>query len=271
MTIKQCFFAGIAAVFCLTLAAAVAAAAPAADDYRLGPGDVVKITVYGIDDLNTEVEISQDGKIMFPLLGEVNIGGLTKGDAVKTIAKRLVDGEFVPNPYVNLLVTQYQARQVSVMGEVNKPGKYPISRPSSVTDLLAMAGGATAKGSGKIVLIKHDADGSTTRREVDIEKLLASADMSRNVVVESGDIIFVPTAPVFYIYGEVRQPGAYPLASDMVVQQALSVGGGLTLRGTERGIKLERKGPNGALESHRVNLSDKLQANDVLRVPEGWF
>jgi polysaccharide export outer membrane protein len=245
--------------------------AVAADDYVLGPGDVVKITVYGTDDLATEAEISQNGNIMFPLLGEVKLGGLTKADAVRAIADRLVAGKYVPNPYVNLLVTQYQARQVSVMGEVNKPGKYPVARPSSVTDLLAVAGGITAKGAGKITVIKHTADGQTTRREIDVEKLLASADMSKNFMVDSGDIIFVPVAPVFYIYGEVRQPGAYPLATDMVVQQALSVGGGLTLRGTERGIKVERKGPDGKSESLRVQLSDKLQANDVLRVPESWF
>jgi polysaccharide export outer membrane protein len=268
--IKQLIFASIAAVAVLGMST-VPATALEAEDYLLGPGDVVKITVYGTDDLATEAEISQAGKIMFPLLGEVKLGGLTKGEAVKTIANRLATGGFVPNAYVNLLVTQYQARQVSVMGEVNKPGKYPISRPSSVTDVLAMAGGVTSKGSGKINLIKHNPAGETTRREVDVEKLLGSADMSRNLLVESGDIIFVPVAPVFYIYGEVRQPGVYPLTTDMVVQQALSVGGGLTLRGTERGIKVERKGPNGKSESVRATLSDKLEANDVLRVPEGWF
>ena len=268
MMSKQRILSSIAAALCLCIAAA---ASEAADDYLLGAGDVVKISVYGTDDLNTEAEISQDGKIMFPLLGPVKLGGLTKAEAVKSIADRLSAGGYVPNAYVNLLVTQYQARQVSIMGEVNKPGKYPISRPSSVTDLLAMAGGVTSKGSNKISLIKHDPNGQTTRREVDVEKLLSSADMSNNLLVESGDIIFVPAAPVFYIYGEVRQPGAYPLATDMVVQQALSVGGGLTVRGTERGIKLERKGPDGKTQSHRVKLSDKLQANDVLQVPESWF
>jgi polysaccharide export outer membrane protein len=243
----------------------------AAEEYRLGSGDVVKITVYNNTDLTTEAEIAQDGKIGFPLVGAVTIGGLTRAEAEKAISQSLGTGAFVPNAHVNMLVTQYRSRQVSVMGEVQKPGKYPISQTSNVTDLLAAAGGITAKGSNLITIIKKDANGQSARQQVNVKDVLGSGQLSKNVRIDSDDIIFVPPTPVFYIYGEVRQPGAYPLAADMTVRQALSVGGGLTIRGTERGIKVERRGQDGKPRSHTIQLSDKLNADDVVQVAESWF
>ncbi|WP_333840218.1 polysaccharide export protein EpsE [Pelomicrobium sp.] len=254
-----------------TLLLLLAAAPGSSEEYRLGPGDVVKISVYNNPDLATEAEISDSGEISFPLLGEVALGGLTRTEAERTISSRLHQGGFVPNASVNLLVTLYRSRQVSVLGEVHKPGKYPIQQLSSVTDLLAAAGGITEKGSSVVTVIRRDANGNATRREIDIKQLLRSGDLSGNLLVGAGDIVYVPPAPVFYIYGEVRQPGVYPLAPDMTVRQALSVGGGLTVRGTERGIRLDRKGPDGKLHSYRARLSDKLQPDDVLHVPESWF
>jgi polysaccharide export outer membrane protein len=170
-----------------------------------------------------------------------------------------------------MLITQYRSRQVSVMGEVHKPGKYPISQTSSVTDLLAAAGGITAKGSNVITVIKKDANGQSARQQVNVKEVLGSGQLSKNVRIDSEDIIYVPPTPVFYIYGEVRQPGSYPLAPDMTVRQALSVGGGLTVRGTERGVTVERRGTDGKTRSTTIQLSDRLQADDVVKVPESWF
>lgn len=247
------------------------AAPPEVEEYRLGPGDVVKITVYNNADLTTEAEIGQDGKISFPLIGAVKIGGLTRSEAEKAISEALGSGGFVPNAYVNMLVSQYRSRQVSVIGEVNKPGKYPIDRMASVTDLLAAAGGITPKGSNMITVIKKDPSGKTTRYQIDVKDVLGSGDLSKNVRIDSDDIIYVPPISVFYIYGEVRQPGAYPLTPDMTVRQALSLGGGLTVRGTERGIKVERKSKDGRPQTYSAQLTDVLKADDVVYVPESWF
>jgi len=244
---------------------------PATGEYRLGPGDTVKFTVYNNPDLTTEAEISEGGTISFPLIGEVTIGGLTRGAAERAVAAQLGTGGFVPNAHVNMLVLNYRSRQIAVMGEVNKPGNYPISKATSITEVLAMAGGISAKGADRITVIKKDVAGSSQRYELDVRKLLSSGDLSTNAFVDKDDIIFVPVAPVFYIYGEVRQPGAYPLAAEMTVRQALSLGGGLTVRGTERGIRLERKGKASESLSRRPHLDDRLQANDVLYVPESWF
>jgi polysaccharide export outer membrane protein len=172
---------------------------------------------------------------------------------------------------VTLLVAQYRSRQVSVLGEVNKPGVYPLSQTATLTDLLAAAGGITAKGSSVVSLVRRDANGLPHRYQVDVNRMLGVADLSRNVEVAADDIIFVPPVPLVYVYGEVRQPGAYPLQPDMTVQQVLSVSGGLTLRGTERGIRVDRKQSDGRLERRTARLEDRLQPNDVVRVPESWF
>lgn len=240
------------------------------DEYRLGPGDVVKITVYSNDDLATETEISQGGTIDFPLIGEVKLAGLTRSEAAKAISDRLGSGGFVPNAFVNLLVTEYRGHQVTVIGEVNKPGKYPINQKMRVTDVIAAAGGISPKGSSLITVIRKDANGETQQYRVDVHHVLAG-DLSKDFRILSDDIVNVPPAPIFYIYGEVRQPGSYPLATDMTVRQALSVGGGLTIRGTENGIKVERKGSNGKTSNYNASLSDKLRPDDVVYVPEGWF
>lgn len=262
-------------------AAARSAAPPAAEakpaeaqpapEYPLGPGDIVKITVYNNPDLTTEAEISQNGSISFPLVGEVKVGGLSRAEAEKAISASLGQGGFVPNAHVNMLVLQYRSQQVSVIGEVNKPGKYPINQMVTVTDLIAMAGGITQKGGNTVTIIKKDGNGRTAQYEVDFKRVLAGGDVAKNVRIDSEDIIYVAPAPVFYIYGEVRQPGAYPLAADLTVRQALSLGGGLTPRGSERGIQIDRKGPNGQVTTRRARLTDKVRPDDVVQVPEGWF
>jgi polysaccharide export outer membrane protein len=244
-------------------------APPATPEYRLGPGDIVRITVYGHQDLQTETEVSLAGNISFPLVGEVKVGGMTRGQAEKAIAQALAKGKFVPKAYVNMLITQYRSQQVSVVGEVNKPGNYSINRASSVTELLAMAGGITPKGSNIITVIQKDGSGNVVRNQVDVRKLFGDG-AGADVKIGQDDVIYVPPMPVFYIYGEVRQPGAYPLTQDLTVRQALSVGGGLTVRGTERGIRLERKTDNGTT-TRRPNLDDKLRPDDVVQVPESWF
>jgi polysaccharide export outer membrane protein len=244
-------------------------AAPKSPEYRLGPGDVVRVNVYGHQDLATETEVSHSGKISFPLVGEVTVGGMTRAEAEKAIATALAKGKFVPKAYVNLLITQYRSQQVSVVGEVNKPGNYSINRTSSVTELIAMAGGITAKGSNIITVIQKDRAGNTVRNQVDVKKLFGDG-AGTDLKIGQDDVIYVPPMPVFYIYGEVRQPGAYPLTHEMTVRQALSVGGGLTVRGTERGIRLERRTENGTT-TQRPNLDDKLRPDDVVQVPESWF
>jgi polysaccharide biosynthesis/export protein len=242
----------------------------AAEEYRLGAGDSVRITAYNNPDLTTEARIAEDGSIPMPLIGRANLAGLTKAEAEQRLGKLYTEGGFLRQAAFNLAVTEYRSQQVSVLGAVGKPGKYAISSVASVLDVLAEAGGIAETGSSVIRLVQHDQNGAPVEREIDVRGLVGGGN-GADVTVRHGDVIYVATRPVFYIYGEVQKPGAYPLERDMTVRQAIATGGGLTIRGTERGLKISRRTKKGDIETKRAKLTDQLGAGDVLQVKESWF
>jgi len=241
------------------------------EDYRIGAGDVLRISVFNQPDLLTEVEVSEAGTVAMPLVGEVAVGGKTRVDAAKALGESLKSGGFLKEADVVVRVLEYRSQQVSVLGEVAKPGRYAISRPSTVAEVIALAGGITPKG-GNVVTVVQAGDGGQMRsQEVNVNDQINAGASGSALLLRAGDTVTVPAAPVFYIYGEVRLPGAYPLAANMTVVQAISVGGGLTARGTERGIRIERRAPDGTVKTYSAKGLERLQPNDVLRVQEGWF
>ena len=253
-------------LLCLLLANPVQAA-----DYRLGSGDVVKITVFDHPELSLNTAIDDQGQIHFPLVGAVPVAGETAATAQKRIADGLAKGGFLKNAQVNLVVDQYRSQQVSVLGQVKDPGKYSLDAPSTVTDLLAEAGGILQSGADTIVLIRKQEQGPEQRMEIDTRALYHGKSASTDQTVRGGDVIFVPQAPVFYIYGEVQKPGAFRLERNMTVMQALSVGGGITPRGTQRGIQIRRRSEDGKTTSMTASLGDEIRADDVIYVKESLF
>jgi polysaccharide export outer membrane protein len=256
-----------------TSRAATEAPRPAADVARetLGPGDTVRITVFQNPDLTTEARLSERGTIVFPLVGEVALGGRTPTDAGTHIADRLKQGQFLKNPQVNVAVTQVRSRQVSVLGHVAKPGRYPLDDASSrLTDLLALAGGVAATGDD-VVTVMLTRGGSVTKHQIDVPAMYRNGDLQSNIQVEAGDTIYVQPAPVFYIYGEVQRAGSYRLQPNMIVMHALSLGGGLTPRGTERGMLIQRRMADGTARKVEARPNDPVQADDVIYVRESLF
>lgn len=241
-----------------------------AADVPLGPGDVLKITVFGQPDLTLETRVSEAGSISYPLVGEVKVGGLSSNQAEQKIAELLDKGGFVRKPQVNLMVTEMQSQQVSVLGQVNKPGRYPVDGKRSLTDILAMAGGANPDAADTVILT-HTEGGKTTKETIDLLELVRSGDPSKNRQLTAGDSVFVERAPRFYIYGEVTKPGSYKLERDMLVLQALSTGGGLSPRGTERGVRIKRRDANGVLQIISVKHDDLLKPDDIVYVKESLF
>ena len=319
-------------------------------NYLLGSGDLLKITVYNNPDLSLETRVGDRGKIRFPLIGEVQVEGITSTAAETKIAKLLETGNFVKQPQVNILVTQFQSKMISVLGSVIKPGRYPLERASNLSDLLALAGGPTADGSdlvtitsktgkteldlqnivgkgdkaqnvplngGEIVYVhardvsvigqvnrpgKYAVtggvrtlgdflsvaggispsgsdtvtvttvrDGKQHRYEVDIDNLFRTGNNSSNIELTSGDTVYVPRAPMAYIYGEVQRPGTFRIERNMTVLQALAQGGGLTARGTKRNIQLDRRNVKGEVQKLSPELTDLVQQDDVLYVQESLF
>lgn len=249
---------------------ALAAGFTSAAEVVLGPGDVVKATVYGSPDLATETRVSEAGSMTFPLLGEVQVGGLTTQQAEKKIGGLLEKGGYLKKAQVNLLITTLASQQVSVLGQVNRPGRYPIEGRRKVLDLLAMAGGANAEGSDLVTLVRTR-NGATTRETIDIVDMVRKGELNRDYEVAGGDIIFVERAPRAYITGEVQRPGPFRIERAMTVQQALSAGGGLTQRGTQRGLRVTRKDANGVAHTMDVKNDDLVQVDDVITVKESWF
>jgi polysaccharide export outer membrane protein len=245
----------------------------AEEDYVLGPGDAVHVTVYGHTDLTTDARISGSGTIAFPLIGEVELNGLTGRQAEAKIAKLLREGGFVRSPQVGLTVQEVQSQQVAVLGQVNKPGKYPIDRGQTVLDMIAMAGGVTADGDDSVVLVKSSKDSKDGPKEqvVDLNAMVQGGDTPQGIRVSAGDIIYVPRKEMFYIYGQVNRPGTYPLERGMTVMQAVSVAEGLTDKGTERGLRIHRKDEKGQTQALNAKLTDVLQPNDVVYVKESLF
>ena len=254
------------AALLLTLSAGAACAA----DVPLGPGDVVKISVYGSPDLTLETRVSEDGNISYPLIGQVAVGGLSAVAAEKKIATMLESGGYLKQPQVNLIVTALQSQTVSVLGQVNRPGRYPVEGKRSLMDMLALAGGISTEGGDKVSLIRTR-NGQTTRDEIDLVQLMRSGQLGDDQLVAGSDVVFVERAPKFYIYGEVQRPGAIRLERAMTVTQALSAGGGLSLRGTERGVLIKRRDAGGQLRSIKARAEDLIQVDDVVYVKESWF
>lgn len=236
----------------------------------LGGGDVVKISVFGNPDLGVETRVSESGFITMPLVGQVAVAGLSTAMAESKIATMLEHGGFLKKPQVNLLITTLTSQQVSVLGQVNRAGRYPINGRRSVLDMLALAGGISPDG-GDIVTVIHRRDGRVVTDQVDTSQLLRHDEMTGNVDVQGGDTVFVERAPRFYIYGEVQRPGPLRLERNMTVLQALSAGGGLTVRGTERGLRIKRRDQAGILQTIDVKGDDLLQPNDVVYVKESLF
>lgn len=237
-------------------------------DYVLGIGDIVKIAVYEQPDLATTAQIGAAGQIMLPLAGPVSIKGLTTSQAEQSIANRLRAGGFVKQPQVSVIVQEYRSQQVAVLGHVRKPDKYPVEATNTVLEILARAGGVSEE-AGDVITVVRDAAGKKVVFKISISSFY-SGDLSQNIAVTSGDLILVPRMNLYYIYGEVGKPGAYRLERDMTVVQALSVGGGLSDRGTQNGIRIKRQA-SGAVEEMQVGLNDMLQPNDVVYVRESLF
>ena len=266
-------FRALFAFFLAVLASLVNtfAHAQAASEYRLGPGDVVRITVYQAPDLSLETRIGEAGLISYPLLGSVRLGGLGVTQAERAIADGLRNGNFLKQPQVSLLVVQVRGSQVSVLGQVNRPGRFPVETADMrLSDLLAMAGGIAQSGAETITVV-GTRSGQPFRRELDLQAIVRSERRADDVFMQNGDVVYVERAPMVYIYGEVQRPGAMRLERGMTVMQALATGGGLTLRGTERGMRVHRKGSDGKTQVLQPGMDDPVRDGDVVYVRESLF
>ncbi len=240
-------------------------------EYPLGAGDTIRIQVFQNPDLMIETRVSENGSITYPLIGAVDLGGLSIADAEKKIASALKDGGFVQQPQVNIALIQVRGNQVAVLGQINRPGRFPLETVNTrVSDMLAMAGGATPTGDD-VVIVSGVRGGKPFRKSIDIPALYLGETAEVDIVLSGGDSLYVHRAPVYYIYGEAQRPGAYRIERGMTIMQAFAHGGGHTPRGSEYRIRLHRKNAAGVVEQLSPEMTDLVQPNDVIYIRESIF
>ena len=275
MTLQQLFrnFARlVAGCFVAGLFASSATAQERLAEYQLGAGDNIRITVFQNPDLTVETRVTENGSISYPLVGAVKIGGMTIPTAEQAIAKALRDGVYIQSPQVNIVLLQNRGNQVSVLGAVNKAGRYPLETfTTRISEMIAIAGGLSPGGSD-VIILTGIREGKPLRKEIDIPGMFLDYNKrGEDIVVAGGDVIYVHRQPMFYIYGEAQRTGSYRIERGMTIRQALIVAGGPTQRGTERRLQVYRRDTDGVVKPTIPDLDAPVQLDDVLYVRESVF
>lgn len=261
-------------VFAAVLAAAFFPAnGPLAQDYILGENDLLKITVYENEDMDTESRISGDGMISFPLVGPVRVAGLTVIEAEKELTLLLADG-YIIDPQVTVFVKEYRSKKVTILGEVNKPGLYELDGSATLVQIISKAEGLTEKAGDKVLIKRCGAIGTGGDEiqsiTVNLKDLNEAGDASSNTDIQDGDRIFVTRCGLVYVTGEVRKPGAYRHEEGMTVIKAIALAEGLTDKAAPGRTSLIRKIEEGEVAID-VEMGCTVQAGDVISVPESIF
>jgi polysaccharide biosynthesis/export protein len=268
--------------FAAIILSAPCAARGQSTDYRIGPRDVLAITVWEQPDLSAKFTVEADGSFTFPLLGRVTSGGLTLKAFEAELRQRLVTEGYFKNPQVTVAVDSYASQRVFVVGEVRQPGTYTLTGDMSLIEALSKAGSTTTQAGHDALVVRApkervpekplmpgDAPANEVTR-VDL-KQLQEGDLSRNMLLKDGDTVYVPKAETVYVTGQVRNPGAYALQTrNTTVLQAIALAGGVTDRGAINRAKISRI-VNGTKVEMKIGTADVVQPGDTIIVPERYF
>jgi polysaccharide export outer membrane protein len=253
--------------------------------YLVGAKDILEIKVYDEQDLSKEAIVDHGGRISFPLLGSINVGGLSTVE-IEELLERQLGEKYLVDPQVFVSVKEYNSRKAVVLGVVKNPGPYALTGETTILDLISRAGGLLETGGKNIVLVRrgnrYDRGTTNSTEEpivIDANKLLRLGEKSLNYVVYDGDMVFAPKADGVYVYGEVKKPGVVAYRDGLTVLQAISLAEGLSGRASAGSVRIIRS-VNGKEQKIKVNLDDiadnkrsdvQLRPEDVIVVPESFF
>jgi polysaccharide export outer membrane protein len=251
-------------------------------DYVVGPQDVLTITSYDQADLSGKFAVEADGTFTFPLIGRVKAGGLTLRQVETQVKKQLMNDGFFRNPQITVAVEQYRSQKIFIVGEVRNPGTYPLSGDMNLVEAIARAGSTLPTAGGEATIVHPSSvqnvsgpilptqDEAVNIVHIDLRDLQNGVS-SQNAALRDGDTIFVPRAESVYVFGQVKNPGAYALQQkNTSVLQALSLAGGVTDRGSTSRIRIVRI-VNGAKKEFKLKLTDVVQPSDTIIVAERFF
>jgi len=250
-------------------------------EYKIGPKDLLEITVFELPELNQTVRVSEDGTITLPLLGPVKIDGLTK-DELETKLASLLEVKYLKKARVSVFIKEYQSKLVAVIGAVEKPGMYELIGRLNLLQMVSKAGGFKENASNEIFVLREGEKGMTASISIDLDDLLLNGDQKLNIPILPNDVINVPVDKLItvYVFGEVQNPGKIEvkMSKKITLLQAVGNAGGLTDGARKSGIRLKRKDRKTGRETEmKVNLGDiikgkkrdiELQEGDVIIVPE---
>jgi polysaccharide export outer membrane protein len=251
----------------LTIGAVVPIWAFAAGGRVLTPQDSITIKVVNQPDMDTTTRVETDGTISFPYVGRIRAAGLTEDQVARAIERQLAARQIVTEPHVLIETTSF-GTQVSVQGQVGSPGTYTLDRPTNLTQLLSRAGGLRDSAVGGTVTVRRPGGGT---QKFDSKDVQAGRGPGAALRVANNDEVFVDLAPFYYIYGYVGHPGEFPLLRPLTVQQAISIGGGLAVLGSEWRIRIKRKAGDGQAYEVPASLDDQVEAGDTIIVSERIF
>jgi polysaccharide export outer membrane protein len=263
--LKSFLVAAISLVLCLCFSTLWA------EDYLIGPGDVLSISVYDNEDLTTKVRVSTAGTIVMPLLGQIEVQGVTVNAITDKLTRLLADGYLV-NPQVNIFVEEYRSKKVVILGNVRAPGLIELSGSINFLELVSKAGGLD-KDAGDTATIqreKNDTEASSVI-VIDLLALIEKGDLSQNVQIKDGDTVFISKAGMCFITGEVDNAGTYSCGDGTTVLRLVALAGGFTGKASKSRIKVVRIVNNEKKVFEDVDLYTPLQDNDVVVVPESFF
>ena len=262
---------GLCAWLLIALVAAVAVAPGDTSEYRIGSGDVVRITVWGHEDLSKDYQVDEAGFVLFPLLGRVEARGATVGALAALLTERL-GKDYLVDPQVFVTVKEYQSQRVQVLGEAQKPGLFYLTGRTTLVEVLSRAGGLTSYAGREVLIVRGGGEATPPRAvlRANLEKLQAG-DTSEDLRLENGDIVIVPRAQsaFFFVLGEVRSAGAFTLTNRMTVLDAVTMAGGFSDRASTSAVRLIRRSADGRQETRVVNLSDAGSADGTVALQDG--
>jgi polysaccharide biosynthesis/export protein len=255
---------------------------PGLEDYRVGAGDVLDVMVLGNQDLSRVASIQPNGSIALPLLGEVQVAALTVSE-IKAKLTSLLARDYLVSPQVEVRVKEYSSQFVTVLGEVNTPGRKPLRGRTRLLDVLLEAGGFTPRASGELVISRLEGTFSggdkTLRLRLGASSPTVQDQINLEVPLRNGDLITASQKYYVTVEGEVARPGRYVLESELTLSGVVSVAGGLTRYGSNS-VKIRRVDSTGKTEILKVDLKDvrkgkipdlPMQANDVVMIGRRLF
>ena len=225
-------------------------------DYILGAGDLITISVYESTELNTETRVSSRGDVSMPLLGRVHIEGLSASEAEKKIEEALLK-DYMHSAHVSLFVKERMNQQITMVGSVKQPGTFETQSRKRLLEVLALAGGLADTAGDTAYVTRKDVNGTDNRVFlVDLDALLTEGRVEMNMLIQGGDVIFIPESDMIQVDGAVRRPGPYKIDGEMAIDSAIASAGGLASYADDEDIKLIRKGKDGTREIVQISIND---------------